>query len=288
MIHYFTNTINSAWKQKGPITFIYLISLLISFILSFKVYEILNDNIGNALILERMKGGFNKQVFWDILNQYKHLKTDLIIQFGILLLTYLLLSIILQGGLIYNISKNQKSILGMLKAGIKHVYPFFIIASISLIILLLSLAILWIVYFKILGHPFDNYTTEKPFVISFIIMDLISFIVMGKVWAFSVLCRLSYIHQHNIIKSLETGANLLKKNILKILIVWVLILIVGFLLSGIFLFLNASNSSDTLLMTLSTALLMQLLMWIKSLIKAIGYSAIHQLYRTKSALIELS
>jgi hypothetical protein len=235
-----------------------------------------------------MKGGFNKQVFWDILNQYKHLKTDLIIQFGILLLTYLLLSIILQGGLIYNISKNQKSILGMLKAGIKHVYPFFIIASISLIILLLSLAILWIVYFKILGHPFDNYTTEKPFVISFIIMDLISFIVMGKVWAFSVLCRLSYIHQHNIIKSLETGANLLKKNILKILIVWVLILIVGFLLSGIFLFLNASNSSDTLLMTLSTALLMQLLMWIKSLIKAIGYSAIHQLYRTKSALIELS
>lgn len=274
----FKNIVNSAWKQRGPVTFVYLISLLLSGIFSFKVFKVLNENIGNSMILERMKGGFNKQVFWDILNGNKHLQHDLILQFSTLLLIYLFVSMVLNGGLISNISKKQTTIKLLIKDGLKNLFPFFIISLISSTILVLSLTLIWVGYFKVMGNPIEDYTTEKPFVYSFIIMALISFLVLGKVWGFSVLCRISFLYKRDIFSSLIAGSTLLKKYILEIIITWLLLLITGILISYTFLTINASQSSETIAMVIATVLLMQLLMWIKSFIKAIGYSAINNIF----------
>ena len=255
----------------------YVVSLVIALLFYGKVHATLDKIVGQSLILEKMKSGFDKPIFWDIWNEHPQVVNDIFQLFGILFIVYLFISIVINGGMLSNIFKSIFTVKNVAKSGVAYFLPFLLIVMVSLIILFLSLGFLWYLYFKILGNPLEDYTTELPFLYSLITMIIISFVAIGKVWAYSILCRLSYIKTGQLMSSFKEAAFLLKRKIWKILLIWFIIILLGLIISFAFTLINASNSSLNIGRIIITLVLMQIILWIRSYIKTMGYVAINEL-----------
>ena len=271
------NIISLTGKQKYPITLMHAVSLVISLLFYGKVHATLDKIIGQSLILEKMKSGFDKTIFWDIWNEHPQVVNDIFQLFGILFVVYLFISIVINGGMLSNIFKSNFTVNQMIKSGVAYFLPFLLIAMVSLFVLFLSLGILWYLYLKILGNPLEDYTTELPFVYSLLFMIFLSLFAMGKVWAFSVLWRISYIKTGQLLSSFKEAVLLLKSKIWKILLIWFILIILGFIISCTFTLVNASNSSLNIVLVVLTIVLMQGILWMRSYVKTLGYVTLNEL-----------
>ena len=200
----------NASSQYKSIAFIYIIQLIVASYIGLVVFNNLDATIGDSLSTDILARGFDRSVFSDIINNYPEFIANIKSPFFISIIIYLLLSIFLNGGLIFNINKENKSIFHFIKNGVKYYFSFLVISFLSILLIAFILAIIFIPFLKFIGDPLETFSSEKSFIITLFILMLISILLIGIVWILSVLSRLNIAEGKSLKASLQEGLMQLK------------------------------------------------------------------------------
>lgn len=85
------------WKLSG---ILYVANLLFALLISFPIFQFLNDKLSHSLAIDKLEGRFDYTVFSDILNEYGVTADFLVNQSLVGGLLFLLLSVFLTGGVL--------------------------------------------------------------------------------------------------------------------------------------------------------------------------------------------
>lgn len=200
MIGFFSHIISRALSQTKAVICIWLVQLILGIAFAVCVYDQLDMALGNSASLEVLAKGFDRSVFSDMVNEYPLMAGHIQFRFVIFLLAYFILMILLQGGLIVNIRKQQYSLKGLWKNAVNHFGRFFILALISIILLALCSAIIIVPFQMITNPPLEVFDTEKTYIWSIIAALSVIVIIAVLIWSWSVITRL-FIADGQVLKS---------------------------------------------------------------------------------------
>jgi len=96
---------------------IYLVQLLFGIVAAITMWQSISTVIGRSTALDRFAVGFDRTVLMDAIYQNVDALGSLKVAFFILLPLYLLVSIVLHGGLLSNIYKGKRTIADMTYGG---------------------------------------------------------------------------------------------------------------------------------------------------------------------------
>jgi len=219
--------LTSAVKQIQSIVFVFLVQLGLGYIIYNYASKYFNLAFGKSELINTFKNGFDRTVFSDL----THNTQELMYYFGkevmILVVVYFFLSIFLHAGFIGNIVNENTSIKSYFKNALKLFLPYLGYVILFLIIYFLITIILWYPYTTIFnGYPFSYFDSEKPIVIIGALLLFIQFILTIIVWGLSILTRMTFVKTKSFLQSIKDGITLLKKNILKIVLIGIVLLLI--------------------------------------------------------------
>lgn len=253
---------------------IYLILTVLTFVIGSRVYETMMSNLGNSIEMNTLIEGFNRTTLFDMFNAQEGITNQVFNPIKWVLPIYLLVSILLNGGLLANVVKAETSINDFFRNGIKFVVPFAGISAILILLVVLWSIIVFLPYGLILGDPIADYKTEIPFLYSLLVIVVIWMVGVATLWCWAIASKIHLIHSQNFFTSLKSGFTSLKASILKMLGWTLLVILLNVLLLIVSLLLNKMNSASTWLMTILTFILMQIVIFKKIGLKAFAYAGI--------------
>ena len=174
---------------------IYVIQLLLSLTLGVQVFHVLEASIGDSLSMDILSKGFSRTVFEDFFNNHGASVSPLVGMARWIIIVYLLISILLHGGLLSNIIHQKRSISDLFKAGARYYFPFFIIVMTGLLLLVLITGFVWIPTFALIGNPLEGKVSEPVFALVIAIAIFIYFVLVLHIMLWSLNSRISYLHQ---------------------------------------------------------------------------------------------
>lgn len=273
--------INHIWNRtlahRSEVFCIYLCQLILGLLIGFFIFGIFNDNLGQSMALEHLTSGFDRTVIMDMINSNENVFSLVSFWTAIILPLYLILSTVLQGGLLYNISKGETGIKSQLNNGIRYLLPFLGVVLLSILLIILFAVLIGLPFKTFVGDPLLTFSSEKPFVLSLLLLIAIFSACAITVWGFSIISRYNYINGSSFWASTKSGFLFVKKHFLKILLVGYLLIGIHFLLALIYYLIMGDQGTSSWLIVILGIIIQQVFSFARVLIRSFGYVAIDQI-----------
>lgn len=141
---YFTG-LKKASKLLRPVFLIYFINLFIGILIVFPIFGLIDDEIGNSLVINELLKGFDATVFSDFVNETSSGLKVIWLQVKKIIPIYWLISIFLAGGIIKTLDQNKFTMTSFFSgAG----YNFFRFLGIGFVMIILQITALFLVYYS--------------------------------------------------------------------------------------------------------------------------------------------
>jgi len=273
--------LNHIWNRtithKSEVLCIYLSQLIFGLLIGCVAYVIINKFLGESIALEQLAKGFDRTVIMDVLNSNDNVLKTFTFWMIPFIPIYLLMSIILQGGFLYNIKKGEVGVVSQIRNGIQHFIPFLGVASISFVLLLVVAGLIVLPYSMFVGDPLTTFSSEKPFVLS--ILGLIGLFTVWLiiVWGWSIATRLAYVSEGDFYKSISLGLSFVKQNFLKILAVGLLFLGLHVLISFLYYIIMGDRGAPSWIIIIFGILVQQLFSFIRVFLRGMSYITVEQI-----------
>ena len=276
-----TKDLIDIWEKtklhKKEITVVYLIQLLFGIVAAVTTWITINSVMGRSAALERLADGFDRTVLMDAIYQNADTLGPLKTTFGILIPIYLLISIILHGGLLSNISRGHRTISEMCNAGLRFVIPFAGIALLTLVSAFGVIGLIALAFGKSVGDPLQTFYSEKPFVWWLIALISIALFWFGLVWSWSVGARYSYIEQGRFSTALKYGLSFVKNNFMTLVAVTSLLLGISLLLGFLYNMVMGDRGASTWMIVILGIMLQQIIAYCRVYLRGIAYVTLGRL-----------
>lgn len=271
------NILSVANRQWRPIVFIYFIQLLFGLAIAVSAYFLFDDAIGNSLELDRLARGFDRSVFSDMVNAFPDLISSIQGKIVGALAIFLVLSIFLHAGLLSNIRKKEYSILSFLKGGRKYFIKFLLIAIIAMMKTLVSIAIIWLPFIKIIGDPLETFHSEKPFIQTILVLIIFTILVVSVIWLWSILSRIQIIDGSPLVSGMKEGWSKLKSKFWNYLMVAIALILLHILVMWIYTLIVDDWGAQSLLYLIVLVSIQQVFSLLRVWMRVLGYFIIDQL-----------
>lgn len=256
---------------------IYGVQLIFGLAIAAILCNIINRYLGQSVALEQLAIGFDRTVIMDMIYNNDGALGPVTKGASILVPLYLILSIMLQGGLLANIKNGSTSIKKQLKSGVKYFIPFLGIGVLSLIIIALVAIAIGLPFAKLVGDPLVTFSSEKPFVWWMIGFVALFSLLMIVVWGWSVGSRYAYIEDHGFLKSLRIGVGFVRRNFAKLFAVGYLILAIHILLGIIYYLIMGDRGAPSYLMVIFGIVVQQFFAFFRVFVRGLGYVTLEQM-----------
>jgi hypothetical protein len=229
------------------------------------------------MVLDDLARGFDRTVLMDLLNtnDYIMTKTKSVVIF--LLVIYLLISVLLQGGWLYNIRKSRHSIKTMLSQGLKHFGPFLSISVFSIFLIVAVGGIIALSFTKIVGDPLVTFSSEKPYVIWIVALFIIFILWSITIWSWSVITRCHFIDGNSFLASLKLGIQTFKNHWLKFLAIGILIVGIHVVFMISYYWIMGDRGAPSWLIVIIGILIPQVFNYLRVMLRGFGYSLVENL-----------
>lgn len=249
----------------------YVLQLILSIVVGAVAYDQLNDAIGDSAELEVLATGFDRSVFSDLINNYPEIVNNIGAKMIILMVLYWLVSVLLQGGLIASITKQQYLISNIFNNGIKYYLKNLLVVFISLLFLILLLALIWLPFFRIVGNPLVTFDTEKPFIFWILALATISSLLILSLWIGSVITRKYISKDHSIKSSIRLGIIEVKNNFISLFGYGLLILSLHIILTYIYAVSVSDWGAESIVIVIMLLIIQQLFAIARWILRTAGY-----------------
>jgi hypothetical protein len=276
MLQRLKNIWNRTLTHKSEVICIYICQLIFGLLIGCIFYCTINDNLGNSMALEHLANGFDRTVIMDMINSNDDVFSSIISWVTILIPIYLIISILLQGGLLFNINRGEVGFKSQIKNGTKYLLPFFGIALFSIVLIILFLVVVGLPFRAIVGDPLTTFSSEKPFVLSLIALAIGFSIWLVVVWSFSISTRYNYINGASFWKSINSGFTSVRNHLFELLSIGYLLLGAHLLLAFIYYLIMGDRGAPSWLIVIFGILVQQLFSFARVFIRGFGYIAVDQ------------
>lgn len=169
-------------KKHRLIHLIYLVQLSIGLIIGLQVYHVLEASFGQSMASQGLLDGFDRTIFTDLFNYHGGSLSPL---FGILrwiVLLYIPVYLFLQSGLLYIIVKERNDFVSFFTGSAKYFKRISGLSLFYFLIAIVTTAIIWGLFFGILGTPLDGMLTEKPWFHKLLFTAVIWVLILISFW----------------------------------------------------------------------------------------------------------
>jgi hypothetical protein len=228
------------------------------------------------MALEHLALGFDRTVIMDMINSNDEVLSSILSWVTVLVPFYLIISILLQGGLLFNIKRGEVGFKSQIKNGAKYLFPFFGIALFSIILILIFVVVVGLPFKAIIGDPLTTFSSEKPFVFSLIALVIVFSFWVILVWGFSISTRYNYINSNSFWKSIKSGFTFVINHFLKLLSIGYMLLGIHILLAFLYYLIMGDRGAPSWLIVIFAFLIQQAFSFARVFIRGFGYIAIDQ------------
>ena len=268
---------NRTLTHRSEVTCIYIYQLILGVVLGCISYCTLDSHIGQSIALDRLASGFDRTVFMDIINNNDNVLSPIVLWAVILIPVYLLVSAVLQGGLLYNIRKGETGIISQIKSGIRYLLPFMGYTFFSVLIILAFVTGIGFIFKSAVGDPLTTFSSEKPFVHSlFIVITLLS-VLVTLIWGWNISARYKYIDGSPFWASMKSGFSFVKNHFLKILLVGYLLIGIHLLLAFIYYLIMGDRGAPSWLIIILGIIVQQVFSFARVYLRSSSYITIDQI-----------
>ena len=267
---------NRTMTHRSEVICIYVCQLILGLSTGCLFYCTVNDKLGQSLALEHLASGFDRTVVMDMINSNDEVLSTILSWATILIPFYLLISTILQGGLLSNIKKGEVGFKSQIKNGMKYLLPFFGVALFSFALIILFVIIVGLPFKAIVGDPLTTFSSEKPFVLLLFALAALFSIWIIIVWSFSITTRYNYLEGSSFWKSIKSGFTYVKNHLFKLLSIGYLLLGLHILLGLLYYLFMGDRGASSWTIVLFGILLQQLFSFTRVFIRGFGYIAVDQ------------
>ncbi len=265
---------SKATKQWRSILLIYIAQLIIGIIVAMSAYQQFDSAIGSSLELDRLAKGFDRSIFSDMVNEFPIIIGKIKGRFLLGVAFFLLLSVFLHSGLLGNIRNRQYSITSFFTNAKKYFVKFLGVVFISLIKLVVTLAIIWVPFFKLLGNPLETFHSEKTLILTIVGLIILSVLLIIVVWLWSVISRYQIADGSGWVISMKNGWRILKSNFLKYYMLGIILILLHAFLTWVYTLAVDDWGAETWFCILGLVLIQQLFSIVRVWIRAVGYAAV--------------
>ena len=267
---------NRTLAHQSEVICIYICQLMFGFLVGLIFYSSVNNDLGQSMALEHLASGFDRTVIMDMINSNDNVFSKVSLWTMVLIPAYLILSICLHGGLLFNIKKGEIGIKSQLKNGISHLIPFLGIALLSFALILLFVLLIGLPFKSIVGDPLTTFSSEKPFVYSLIILIAFLSVCIIGIWGLSIIARYNYIEGSSFWKSIKLGFLFLKYHFLKIFAIGYLLIGIHLLLALLYYLIMGDRGAPSWLIVIFGILIQQIFSIARVFIRSFGYITVDQ------------
>lgn len=267
---------NRTLTHKSEVICIYICQLIFGFLIGCIFYCTVDDNLGQSMALEHLALGFDRTVIMDMVNSNDEVFSGIISWVTILIPCYLIISILLQGGLLFNIKRGEVGFKSQIKNGAKYLLPFFGVALFSIVLIILFVVVVGLPYKAIVGDPLTTFSSEKPFVFSLMALAVGFSLWVVLVWGFSISTRYSHINGISFWKSIKTGFTFVKNHLIELLSIGYLLLGIHILLAFLYYMIMGDRGAPSWLIVIFGIVIQQVFSITRVFIRGFGYIAVDQ------------
>ncbi len=218
-------SLKTIWEFKMIIFFSYLLTFLITTVIAFQIYTIMDNGLNKSNEVFKLIHGFDRTVIEDYMNANKNWKDLLTLPIILCSLSFIFISVFNNAGLIACYKNEEKSIRLFIKNGAKYFFPFLVYAAFFLICILVFGLLIFYIYSKIMSQPIEDYSTEKPMFYSALATIILFVLKAAGIWVWSVNTRYHYVGGFPFFNSILEGLKSTYKSIWQSLIVLAIVLL---------------------------------------------------------------
>jgi len=256
---------------------IYFVQLAFSLLIGIITYNVIDKYLGHSLAMNVLNSGFDRTVLMDVLNTNEGVLSPIIISIGLLTVVYVLVSVVLHGGFLYNIKKQTKGISSQLKAGRRYFLSFLGVSAIAIILFIIMATLIIIPYTMIIGDPLMTFYSEKPFVWSLIILIILFAHFLILIWAWTVSTKYSQIKEISFGQSIKKGFHFLKSHFFKILVLGYLLIGLHIGLAYLYFFIMGDRGASSWWIVVFGILVQQVFSFSRIVLRSFGYIELNEL-----------
>lgn len=270
-------------KQWRILIWVYFIQLAVVLFLGIQYHDILKDRFSYTLDFSKLILHYDHTIINDFLNTNWQSITNLFNQLKYLILIWLLLSIFLDGWLVFAATqKEQLTVKQVYKKASTYYFSF-----LKMAIIYLTIAAIWtsLVFFPlaIKLEACIRYFSSEKYALWLIALIIIIWIKgMAILFAWSISSRVIKLDQDvSIIQSLKYGWNLLIKNKTKTILILVLLIFIHLMLLWLYITLESSSGMTSPLLVFIFFILQQCFVFLRIGLRQSVYSGIALLHPSK-------
>ncbi|MBK8245439.1 MAG: hypothetical protein IPK88_18580 [Saprospiraceae bacterium] len=283
MIELILKSINRAMKQWRILIWVYFIQLAVALFLGIQYHDILQDRFSYSLDFRKLILHYDHTIINDFLNTHWPSITNLFNQLKYLILIWLLISIFLDGGMVFAATQKEQLTVKQVYNKASTYYFFFL----KMAIIYLTIAAIWtsLVFFPLALklEACIRYFSSEKYALWLIALIIIIWIKgMAVLFAWSISSRVIKLDQDvSIFQSLKYGWNILIKNKTKTILILVLLIFIHFMLLWLYITLESSSGMTSPLLVFIFFILQQCFVFLRIGLRQSVYTGIALLHPSK-------
>jgi len=206
--------------------FIFLIQLIFGLLVGFELDVILSKYLLHSKAGEVLNHGFDYTIAKDITTWFPYEVSNLNSKIFVSLLVYVIISVFLNAGILGCLSHKENSWKSFFKKGIKYFIPFFFIAILTLVLVLLVSALIWMPIGSKWTVIIEAIESDRLFFYLLCFCGFIYLLLISLILSWSINIRVSIIRKLPFFRSLRSSFKFSFKYLLKYFmsLVWFIIL----------------------------------------------------------------
>lgn len=270
-------------KQWRILIWVYFIQLAVVIFLGLQYHDILKDRFSYSLDFRKLILHYDHTIINDFLNTHWQSITNLFNQLKYLILIWLLISIFLDGGLVFAATQKEKlTTKQVVKKASTYYFSFLKMAIIYLTIAAIWTSLVFLPLASNLEACIRYFSSEKYalWLIAFIIIIWIK--GMAILFAWSISSRIIKLEQDvSIFQSLKSGSIVLINNKTKTILILVLLIFIHLMLLYVYLTLESSSGMTSPLLVFIFFILQQCFVFVRIGLRQSVYTGIALLHPSK-------
>jgi len=250
---------NTLLSYRWELLSMYFLHLVYGSLVGSKIKSLMSTSLGDSLASEELHTGLDSDIFADLI-RHEGLDLSSIIKSSIILLPiFLLLKIIVNTGIIANISKNENGVSNLIQNAKKYFFKNLGVSLVSLLAFLILNTLFWAPFIKYSGSTLQEivatYSTEKVAIQLIICLLVISFLITSLIAAWGIKAKSNISLQLN--QPLKSALQFTSSSALRLFIVSIILLVAAVVFFLLFKWLMSLCTTSTFLGLLIHILLAQ-------------------------------
>jgi len=228
------------WRIAG---LIFIVQLIGAAVVGFLLQKDMSKHLAHTLSGDIFSTGFNYSVFKDLTRTVPDVFSGVTTGFVLVFILFIFLSIFLHGGAIKALVADESRAGSVLRYGKTYFFPFFVVALLSLFLLLLCTAVLWVPILINFEPIIENLESDRLFFyILYTVLVLYLFLV-SLIVNWSINSRINYaVLNESIWSSIKSGLSWTIKKAFPLFMIFLIVFGIGFLLMFLNVKLDKINS----------------------------------------------